>query len=259
MTARTSCGGRGRAAHRGLAVLAAVAAASRPAFAQAPTAIHPTGTARGAFTVGVGVEPAVVLTLGYLRRVGPAPRGGGDGTRVGVRLKLPTTALRNEAWRLDLLGTASPGSGRGWAAPVIGVVYAVHDRNRAGAMLGFGTELRVAPGRYGSHGAVALDLGWQATLRTRVRHSTASRATFDDRYPVGVDSASGIAGPVDGWYGHTASRWRLGVAASRGAGESAVFQFAAGALVAPQRQGVLLGFDLGQLPFYTEAGVRLAW
>jgi hypothetical protein len=241
-------------------VLAAVTATAHAALAQAPTLIHPAGgAARGAVSVGVSVEPAVVLTVGYLRRVGPAPGGGRDGTRVGVRLKLPTTALRNEAWRLDLLGTASRGGGRGWAAPVTGALYAVHDRNRAGAMLGFGTELRVAPGRYGARGALALDLGWQATLRTRVRHSPASRATFDDRYPHGADPAAGLAGPIDGWYGHTASRWRLGLAATRAARERAVLQFAVGALVAPQRQGVVLGFDLGQLPFYTEAGVRLAW
>ena len=258
MTTPTRC--RARLAAIVVAIVAAIVAAPRPTPAQAPTLLRPLdGAARGVLTIGVGVEPAVVLTLGYLHAVGRARRGAADGTRVGVRLKLPTTALRNEAWRVDLLGTTAPGGARGWAAPVTGAVYAAHDRNRAGSMLGFGTELRIAPGRYGSRGALALDVGWQATLRTRVRHSAATRATFDERYPDGVGPAGGIDGPADGWYGHTASRWRLGLAGSRAAGERAVLQLAVGALVAPQRQGVLLGFDLGQIPFYTEAGVRLGW
>jgi hypothetical protein len=251
-----------RAARRALAVLVVIAASSRLAAAQAPTLVRPadgTPPARGVYTISVGVEPAVVLTLGYLHRVGHLPRGSGGGTRVGVRLKLPTTALGNEAWRLDLLGTGTPGGARDWAAPVTGALYAAHNRNRAGTMLGFGTEVRVAPGRYGPRGGLALDLGWQATLRTQVRHSAESRATFDDRYPEGGDRASASTGPVDGWYGRTASRWRLGLAGSRAAGGSVLFQFAVGALVAPQRQGVVLGFDLGQLPFYAEAGAKLGW
>jgi hypothetical protein len=250
-----------RGARIALAALSTAVIGAGTAAAQAPTALRrPDGATRGMLTIGVGVEPALVFTIGYLHPVGRASRGAVTDPRIGVRLELPTTVLRNAAWRLDLLGTATAGRGRGWSVPATGAVYVAHGRNRAGSMLGLGTELRAAPGRYGPNGAIALDLGWQATLLTYVRHSDASRATFGDRYGAGRDGASGVTGPVDGWYSLTSSRWRLGLAGSRAASPSSVLQFATGALVvAPQRQGVMLGFDLGQLPFYAEAGVSVGW
>jgi hypothetical protein len=64
---------------------------------------------------------------------------------------------------------------------------------------------------------------------------------------------------VDGWYGRTAERWRLGLAGSRSVRSGTALQLAAGALLASQRQGVVLGFDLAQIPFYAEVGVRRGW
>lgn len=211
------------------------------------------GTPAPGITLTVGIEPDFVLTLSYLDEL-----SGGKG--FGARIKLPTTVVRNAAWRLDLLSTQALGGDADWAVPVTTAVYVAHNRNRAGELLGFGIELRAAPGRYWRRGSVALDLGGQATLLTRIRHSDASRAAFDDRYPGGSgDPSSGVTGPVDGWYSSTAIRWRLGLSGSRTVASRTLVQAAAGALFASQRQGVLLGFDLGQLPFYAEAGVRRGW
>lgn len=249
-----------------LATLALAIAAPGAVMAQSPGAVIAPGTAPPAgevFTVGVVLDPGPAVTLGYLHRVGGAPGAAGDrgrsGTYVGARLKLPTTVWRNEAWRLDLSSATTIGGAHPWAVPVSGAVYLAHGRNRAGTMLGVGTELRAAPGRYGLHGSLALDLGWQVAWRTRIHHSAESRDAFGERYPDDGGESAGVAGPRDGWYGWTANRWRLGVAGSRAVGSRTVLQFAAGALVARQRQGVVLGFDLAQLPFYLELGAVRDW
>ncbi len=53
------------------------------------------------------------------------------------------------------------------------------------------------PSHYGAHWTTGLDLGWQSTLLTHIRHGEATKETFRDRYPQ-VD----YSGPVDGWYLH---------------------------------------------------------
>lgn len=103
---------------------------------------------------------------------------------------------------------------------------------------------------------MALDLGWQGTLLTHIRHSAATRATFEDRYP---DEREGAQGPHDGWYGATAHRFRFGLAGMRALSDASTLRIALGSLFALQKQGVLFGFDLGQVPVYLETTLCVGW
>lgn len=130
------------------------------------------GAGRRAVTVGVAVEPELVFALGYQQRIGGnrAPTTAG-GVRLGAGLMLPTTALTHGAWRADLR-IATDQLGRGaWRVPVVAAGYLAQNRNTAGSMFGVGAELRAAPGRYGGRGGLGLDLGWQITAATYVRHT----------------------------------------------------------------------------------------
>ena len=117
-------------------------------------------------------------------------------------------------------------------------------------------ELRASPGYHVGRWNAALDLGWQATLLTHIRHSAEARATFEDRYPIGL---AGSTGPVDGWYGSTARRVRIGIKGTRALRPGMSLQVAAGSLFALQKHGILFSFDLGQVPSYLETTLHAAW
>lgn len=248
-----------------LAVVAGLGVGTTPVLrAQPPLS---STARRQAVTVGVAIEPALVLTLGYQRRVGGARPADPHGrTRLGASLTLPTTAVAHGAWRADLLA-ATDQLGRGaWRAPVTVAGYLVRNRNTAGTLLGAGTELRVAPGRYGARGGLGVDLGWQLTAATRVQHTALARAAFDDRYPDGSPAGTpgGTIAPRDGWYRLTGQRYRVGLAGQRALGGReprgpATLWAAGGATFVRQNQGVFLAFDLAQVPLYAESGIRVAW
>ncbi len=230
-----------------------VIALAAPWAAAAQTAeLSPLLPQRHLIFATLGAEPAVTLSLGYSYRL--APPESRSGIRVGGSVKLPTTALSHGAWRVDLFGAADWRSASHWGAAVTSGAYLARNHNRAGRMYGLGLEVRAAPGYYGRRYAAALDLGWQGAVLSHIRHSEEARRTFDDRYP---DGAVGVHGPRDGWYGSAAQRVRIGVTGSRTLGDGAVLDLAFGSLFVAQAQGVLLGFDFAQLPFYLESSVRL--
>jgi len=253
---RAACGRRSVARLTLVAAVAGVGVGSAPALRAQPALSAAEG--RQAVTVGVAIEPALVLTLGYSRRAGR----GGRGPAVGGGLTLPTTAFSHGAWRADLLVTHDrPGRGA-WRTPVAAAGYLVRNRNTAGTMLGVGAEVRAAPGRYGRRGGIGVDLGWQVTAATRVQHTALARAAFDDRYPAGTPAP--MSGPRDGWYRLPAQRYRVGLAGQRTLGRResrgpATLWAAGGATFVRQRQGVLVAFDLAQVPVYAETGLRVAW
>ncbi len=233
------------------ALLSALLLAALGAGAQAP--LPPDADAsRHRVTLAVALEPALVFALDYTYAPPlPDPR---FGLQVGGGFKAPVTIFSNGAWRAHLIGAGSWRAADGWGGALTSLWYLAHNRNRAGDLLGLGVEVRAAPGRFGPRWAAALDLGWQATLLTRIRPSAEARAAFGERYPPGV---TGVEGPLDGWLGPTAQRFRLGLAGGYRFSDRAALQLALGSLFALQRQGVLFGFDLAQVPFYLETSLRL--
>lgn len=201
--------------------------------------------------VGVAVEPAVVLSLGYVSDIGA---GRLVGLSVGGGVKVPTTVFRNRAWRAHFITAAHWRPEAHWGTTITSKFYLARNHNRAGTMHGLGLELRAAPGYYGTRWSATLDLGWQGTLLAHVRHSAATRATFQDRYP---DGRNRTQGPLDGWYSSTAHRFRFGIAGMRTLTSGSVLQVALGGLFALQKQGVLFGFDLGQVPIYFETSMHV--
>ncbi len=215
----------------------------------------PGSEASNAAVVETGLEPEIVLSAGYLRslsRAGPGPQ-----LAAGAGIKIAPLALgAHGTWRANGLFAADWRTRRGFGSAASAAVYLVHDVNDAGELHGFGLELRAAPGYRSARWLASLDLGWQGTLLTHFRHSDLASRTFGDRYSPGVD---GVAGPRDGWYSSTAHRFRLGLRAAYDVNERVSFSLGLGSLVSYQRQGILFSFDLAQIPFYLESGLRLAW
>ena len=140
-------------------------------------------------------------------------------------------------------------------------LYLARSRNRAATAHGIGLEARAAPGYRGERWGLAGDVGWQGTLLTHIRFGEAARSAFQERYPQGTSPEGRRGdppgeGPVNGWYGATAHRFRVGILATRSLGAGYEVQTGTGGLFSPQRQGIRLGFAHGQVPFYLEASVR---
>ncbi|MCI0696209.1 hypothetical protein L0337_29930 [candidate division KSB1 bacterium] len=216
--------------------------------------ITPFAASRHSIILEVALEPELVVSLDYIYGLGALDRR--NGISVGAGVKVPTTVISNDAWRLHLFTSTHWGSRDHWGANLTALGYLSHNRNRAGEIHGFGIELRAAPGFYGSRRTTALDLGWQGTLLSHIRHSAETRATFEDRYPPGVN---GPAGPKDGWYGSTAHRFRIGLLGAHKLADRMALQVALGSLFARQKQGVFLGFDFAQIPVYLETSLRFGW
>jgi hypothetical protein len=216
--------------------------------------ITPLAASRQSIIVKLALEPELVVSLDYIRRLGAPDRR--NGISVGAGVKVPTTLISNDAWRMHLLTSTHWGPRDHWGANLTALGFLSHNRNRAGEIHGFGIELRAAPGYYGSRWIAALDLGWQGTLLSHIQHSAETRATFEDRYPPGVN---GLAGPKDGWYGSTAHRFRIGLAGAHKLADHTALQVALGSLFARQKQGVFLGFDFAQIPVYLETSLCVGW
>ncbi len=238
-----------------LRILASVTAlGAHPAAAQT-MAGWPQSEAGNVAVVEAGFEPELFLSIGYLHSL--SSRGPGPRLWAGAGLKAAPLALfRHGAWRLDGLMAADWRAATGFGVAATGAIYTAHDRNDTGELYGLGMEVRAVPGYGGARWQAGLDLGWQGTLLTHVRSSDLVSRTFGDRYPPG---AGGIAGPHDGWYGSTAHRFRLGLRAAWAVNDRLAFSLGLGALAAYQRQGVLVSFDLAQIPFYVDSGVRIGW
>lgn len=223
------------------------------AVAQAGLPPPPIGS-RHSLLAGVALEPDAVLLLGYAHWLGRLDDR--SAISVGGSVKMPFTIFSRGAVRVNLGASARWLSPSGWGTTFTALGYAAHNRNRAGGMTGLGVELRVTPGYFGSRWGGGLDLGWQRTLRTHISHSGATRETFEGRYPAGV---GGPTGPRDGWYGGTAQRFRVGVTGVHTLSDGSALQLSLGGLFVRQRQGVLLVFDLAQVPFYLETSFRVGW
>lgn len=229
-------------------LVAAWLATPSPTRAQAGGGF-PSAPGSGAVMVGAALEPELIVSIGYLHRLdaGTSPWR----LAAGARLKIPPYLLGNGAGRVSVMATGGWIDETGWGATLSSAGYLARDRNRAGTMHGFGIEARAAPGYHGAGWSVAADVGWQGTLVSHIEHSDLVREAFRDRHP-GVDHG----GPVDGWYGLTAQRFRFGVMGARKLGDDLSIQLAAGALFSRQRQGLLLSFAHGQVPVYLEASMR---
>ena len=235
-----------------LLLLALVLLSAGQAQCQSP--VLPMTPGNHQVVVGLALEPELLVRLGYATRVGAVAAA--EGMWMGGEVVLPPYLVRRGAGRVNLSATGLWRSASRWGTTLSAQLYAARARNRAGTLNGMGVEVRAAPGVYGARGSLAADVGWQETFFTHVRHGEAAREAFRERYPQG-DVPSG--GPRDGWYGHTARRFRVGVAGSRVLAGRTDLRLALGALFVQQNQGVLLGFDLGQIPFYAETALRTGW
>lgn len=224
-----------------------------PSIHAQPLTPGPAPPPAGGWFVQVGVEPHLVLSLGYVQET----RAGGDGTRLGVGagVKVSPYLIGDGVGRLNLILAGRWRPDEPWGVSGAGQLYLARGRNRAATSHGLGVELRIAPGYHGDGWTAAADLGWQGTLLTHIRHSQAAKEAFEDRYGDGAGPADG---PVDGWYGSTAHRLRIGLLTERRISDGVRVRAAIGSLFSLQRQGILLGFAHGQVPAYLEASVRMS-
>jgi hypothetical protein len=175
---------------------------------------------------------------------------------LGGGLKVLPLRLGSSAWRANLVAAGGWVSESRWGVTLSTQLYLVHEQDRAGALTGLGLELRVAPGFHGSRWSGALDLGWQGTLLMHLHPSSELQKTFQGRYP---EETVGTPGPMGGWYGTTAHRFRVGLAGSHALSEQWELQLALGSLFSVQHQGLFVSFDFAQVPVYLEVSTRWSW
>lgn len=205
--------------------------------------------------VGIGLEPELTTTVGYTRRLVDGPPFELD---VGGGLKVaPAILLGAQAVRAQAIATVVWRSPMGLGAEITALPYFLHTAGRASTADGVGLELRAAPGYLARRWSLTLDLGYQATLLAYLRHTALIEDAYGDRYPAGTDGA--FTAPVDGWYGLTAQRLRMGLRGGVRFGDHVDVRLALGSLFSVQRQGVFFGFNMGQVPLYAEAGVAIGW
>lgn len=205
-------------------------------------------------TLSVGLEPELTASLQYMHRWQTTER---TAFRLGTVLKVPPYRIREGSVRLSMLTATDWKFAGRWQATLVLLPYYVRNQNRAGTMDGYGLEVRLLPTHRGRHWTNGLDLGWQTTLLTHIRHAEAAQHTFEDRYPIGT--AGGMGGPADGWYSTTAQRFRLGFVGRGRMSERVGWQIGFGSQFVVQRQAILLSFAHGQVPFYAETGISLGW
>ena len=202
---------------------------------------------RSSVIAGAAFEPEPVASAAYRQPLLAA--GERASLAAGAGAKLPLLSVGRGDFRVQVLAAGSYQSATGWGGGCQALPYLARAENDAGTLYALGLELRCQPSFYRGHWGGGLDLGWQETLGTHVRHSDLARRTFDDRYPPGV---AGISGPEDGWYRFTSVRFRVGLAASHSFGGSWPGAVALGTLFTLQDQGVYLPL----IPFYLELSAR---
>jgi hypothetical protein len=204
------------------------------------------------YLVQVSLEPQLVVSIAYARRL--TPEGSRSSAGLGAGIRFPPYTVADGSVRANLTAVGEWMPHRAWGTTVTSHAFLARGRNRAGTVHGLGLELRAAPGYHADAWSAAADLGWQGTLLSHIEHSEAARESFDERYP---DGTPGANGPSDGWYRSTAHRLRIGFAGSRRLTRGMTLQVTAGSLFSLQRQGILVGFAHGQVPVYLETSVRM--
>jgi hypothetical protein len=217
-----------------------------PAKGQTPDPVTSVSSPYG-FYLRMGLEPHLVVSLGYVHRLGRDDAASGAG--LGMGLKIPPYRLDHGAGRLSIIAAGHWLPHGRWGGAATGEAFLARGRNRAGTVHGLGLEVRAAPGYYGPTWRATADVGWQGTLLSHISHSTHARETFEERYP---DGAEDFNGPVAGWYGSTSHRFRAGLSGMRTLSDGALLRVGAGSVFSIQNQGILLGFAHGQVPAYLE-------
>lgn len=204
--------------------------------------------------LAVSLEPALKTSAAYTRHL---PLDEQLELRLGGGLALaPALLTTTQAARLQGIATLRWSAVAGFGAELTALPYFVHDAGLASTANGFGLEVRGAPGYFARAWSVALDLGYQATFVTHLRHNAIVTDAYGDRYPAGTSGE--FDGPIDGWYGLSAQRLRAGLRAGWNI-DAFELRLALGALWSVQRQGVFFGFNMGQVPVYAELGAAFAF
>jgi hypothetical protein len=202
--------------------------------------------------IHMGLEPEWVITAGYNRRCARNSQG----VRFYVGASLKMAPLLKEAGRINFIQSVHWKYSQHWKGILNLDLYFVHSQNRAGIMNGLGTDLRTAILHQGNTWVKGIEAGWQYTAFTHIKHSAQTKETFRERYPPGNNTANE---PVDGWYGATASRFRLGFTGSKKLSNHLSVQTSLGSLVSVQKQGIFLGFSHAQVPFYFHTQFTYGW
>jgi hypothetical protein len=120
-------------------------------------------------------------------------------------------------------------------------------------------ELNLRPGYYDRRGSFSAHLGYRTSIVTWVKHSELVKATFDNRYMPGSNADLKNDEPIDGGYGFSSHRLRIGVDGGVQAAERVGFYFGAGYQWVPQPRGIFYNPKVGAWPFYADVGMDVRW
>lgn len=123
-------------------VVSVLVASVHPARSQ-PVMAPPLSGSPHRILVSVALEPAVVLSLGYVYDLGDRDRA--IGFSLGGGVKVPTTVLEHGAWRVHLITAAHWVLEARWGVTAMSEVYLARNHNRAGTMHGPGWSCAPRP------------------------------------------------------------------------------------------------------------------
>lgn len=199
------------------------------------------------------LEPEWEATLGYLHRIGRPDHKGGF--YLGSSIEVAPLIQISRAWRFNFTQAVAFPLSPKWKTVVSNDFFIAHNKNRAGAMNGFGFELKGAAITTDKKWNKGVEAGWQFTAFTHIRHAKATKGMYREIYP----EEDLINGPVNGWYGATASRIRLGFITQTRLGPAMRLNLSAGTLIAIQKQKILLAFPYAQVPVYFNTQITYSW
>lgn len=204
--------------------------------------------------LNVGLEPEMVATVGYLIKVNK--NANASHYYLGSSFKLAPMIITNHAWRWNITQAVSYKLSSQWNSYLHNDFFISHHKNRAGNMTGLGFELGAAMYTSGKKWNKGFEMGWQYNAATHITHSAVTKEKYANRYP---GDSTHLKGPVNGWYGGTGNRLRLGFIIQKKLSRALTWQLNVGTLLILQKQGVALGFPFAQVPAYCNSQLFLSW
>lgn len=145
---------------------------------------------------------------------------------------------------------------KGFHIPCYAGLFIMNQRQVLGSFFSFGGSFTAAPGLYLQGGHIAVETGIEHVFVTRIVHSSVVKKTFSGRHEDRPD----VSSPLDGIYGSTATRFRLGLSSSLALGRVFSLQLNGGLLLTPSIGiGLFEGMPFGLLPFYSELGAVVSF
>lgn len=198
-----------------------------------------------AFTTGL--NPEWRTRVQYFRNIDNRADGARPFITIGATVA--PLILSMQAMEFEIMGGRRFDLNGPWQAVTSGGFRWGHLKNYAGTLNGISAALQGTLFQSTSAWKKGFQLALEFNPATHMKHSSAAKATYSDRYQ---GENGDFTGPTDGWYRTSGLRLKLGIAGAKQFRENLSWQFAAGTQFNYQKQNVYFAFPYAQVPIYIE-------